>query len=427
MKFHKLLVKSYGTIGIILALGLLHVSGQNKTLEFKDKVYEENIKTAILFRSDDPMAAPVKPAAISILQPVALVLKFDDIYTDDADYYRAKIIHCDYQWQPSPISPLDYLHEYNDFLIDEFDFSIATKVPYTHFTFPIPRVKIPGNYLLVVFREPDENDIIISKRFIVFDQRIRIMGNVGLSTGVVQRRFNQQIEFSLDYKSFPVANPYLDIKVAVRQNHRWDNAILNLQPTMIKEDVQQIEYRHFNFENNFKAGNEFRFFDIRSIHFGGRNVEKTNISDTQINAYLYTDKSRGTEPYTFVRDLNGGFIVQNSEGSDNFLESDYINVNFFLEPDEAIEDDIFIAGKLTDWDMMLENKMEFNQVSGLYMGNLLLKQGIYDFIYYLPGHTTNPYYFEGNHADTKNEYEIIVYYRDPTMSTDIIVGYLWID
>jgi len=427
MNFSKLSFISYAIIILISIVSHVQVNGQTKTLEYIDKIYEENIKTPILFRADNVKASPLNPAAISIIQPIPLVLKFDEINTDDADYYRAKIIHCDYNWRPSQISSMDYLYEYNEFTVDEFDFSIATKVPYTHFTFPLPKVKLPGNYLLVVYREPDEEDIIISKRFIVFDQRIKILGNIGLSTGVVQRRLNQQIEFALNYKSFPVSNPYLDVKVVIRQNHRWDNAIFNLQPTMIKEDIQQIEYRHFNFENNFQAGNEFRFFDIRSTHFGGRNVEKTNISDTRISAYLYIDKSRGTEPYSFVRDLNGGFIIENSEGTDDFLESDYINVNFFLEPGEEIKHDIFIAGKLTDWNMSDKNKMNFIEVSGLYMGNLLLKQGIYDFTYLMPGYAENPNYFEGNHAETKNEYEIIVYYRDPAMNSDIIVGYLWLD
>ena len=252
MNFNKLLFKSYVIIILICLVGHAYATNPQKSIEFIDKVYEENIKTPILFRADDPKATPLNPAAIPLTQPIPLVLKFDEINTDDADYYRAKIIHCDYNWTPSQLSDLQFLYEYNEFPIDEFEFSVATKVPYTHFTFPLPKVKLPGNYLLVVYREPDEKDIIITKRFIVFDQRVKIMGDVGMSTGVVQRRLNQQIEFILDYTSFPIANPYLDLKVVVKQNHRWDNAIYDLRPTMIKEDIHQIEYRHFNFENNFQ-------------------------------------------------------------------------------------------------------------------------------------------------------------------------------
>jgi hypothetical protein len=88
-----------------------------------------------------------------------------------------------------------------------------------------------------------------------------------------------------------------------------------------------------------------------------------------------------------------------------------------------VHEDIFIAGKLTDWSYGTKNKMEFIPVSGLYKGNLFLKQGLYDFIYYMPDHPETPFLLEGNHFETRNQYEIIVYYKDPAMSTDLIIGY----
>lgn len=425
MNFYKLLLISY----IILLLIPIHHTtpasdNKKKELEFIDKIYEQHIKTAILYHADDIKATPLYPAAIPIFQQIPLVLKFDELFTDDADYYKAKIIHCNMNWESSYLSELQYLYEYNEFSVDEFDFSIATKVPYTHFTFPVPKVKLPGNYLLVIYRDGNLEDIIISKRFIVYDQKVKIMGDVGLSTGVVQRRLNQQIEFSINYTKFPISNPYLDIHVVLKQNHRDDNAILDLKPTMIKEDIFQLDYRYFNFENNFKAGNEFRFFDIRSVHYGGRNVEQFDISETQVDAYLSFDKSRETEPYSFIRDLNGGFVIENSEGNNDFIESDYINVHFILDLEGNINQEIYLGGKFTDWNFENSNKMKFIDASGIYMCNLLLKQGLYDFIYYVPENKGNSTMLEGNHVETNNEYEIIVYYNDPMLHTDIIIGYL---
>jgi hypothetical protein len=424
MNFVKLYFISYIIIFIFPFHHTSSASKNKKELEFIDKIYEDQIKTAILFHADDIKATPLYPAAIPIFQRIPLVLKFDELFTDDADYYKAKVIHCGMNWEASSLSELRYLYEYNEFIIDEYDFSIATKVPYTHFTFPLPKVKIPGNYLLVIYRDGDEEDIIISKRFIVFDQKVKIIGDVGLSSGVVQRRINQQIEFSVNYTNFPIPNPYLDIHVVLRQNHRSDNEIHDLVPTMIKEDIFQLDYRYFNFENNFKAGNEFRFFDIRSIHYGGRNVDKYDISETQIDAYLSIDKSRETEPYSFIRDLNGGFVIENSEGNNDFIESDYINVHFILDLKEKINEEIYLGGKFTDWRFEEFNKMKFIDASGIYISNLLLKQGLYDFIYYVPGNKENSTLLEGNHVETNNEYEIIVYYNDPRLHTEVIIGYL---
>jgi len=394
-----------------------------KVLEYIDKIYEKNIKTAILFDGSMPIGNSPSSAAIPIIQQRPLILKFDEINTDNADYYKVKIIHCNFDWSRSNLTDQQFLYEYNEFSIETYEFSIATKVHYTHFTFPLPRVRLPGNYLLVVYRDTDTDDIIITKRFMVYDQRVKIQGEP-MSAGVAMRRTSQQITFTIDYKGVPVSNPYLDILVALRQNQRWDNMIMGLAPTMVRDDLGQMEFMHLNFDNSFMAGNEFRFFDLRSIHFGGRNVDRIDVSKTQIDAFLYLDKSRGTEPYTITKDMNGGYLIENTESGNDLVESDYINTFFFLDLKGKSNDDIYIAGKLTDWSFRESNKMKFVESTGLYMGNLLLKQGLYDFIYYLPGKRENPYLLEGSHFETLNEYEILVYYHDPLLNTDVLIGYV---
>lgn len=422
MNFCKLLMKSYALTSLIFLLGIVRGTAGDKVLEYVDKVYEPNIKTPFFIKAGSNVDNVPHPAVVSIHDPRPLVLKFDEIDTDNADYYFATILHCNYEWQPSKLSELQFLHEYNEFSIDEYDFSVGTKVPYTHFTFPIPRVKVPGNYLLVVYRGQDRKDIVISRRFVVFDQRVKILSEVGLSTGTAQRRVNQQIDFTLDYNGISVPNPYLDIKVVIRQNQRWDNAIDDLQPSMVKEDIRQIDYRFFDFESNFKGGNEFRFFDIRSMHFGGRNVERFTISDTQIDAYLFADRSRGSQPYTFIDDLNGGFTIENLERSAHNTESEYIKVHFYLQSEQSIGDDVFVAGAFTGWSYDEVYRMNYLKASKMYAKSLLLKQGLYDFVYYTPT-LSDPYFFEGSHAETTNQYEIIIYLEDAMMGTDVVIGY----
>ncbi len=63
----------------------------------------------------------------------------------------------------------------------------------------------------------------------------------------------------------------------IRQNQRWDNAIRNLKPTMVREDQNQLEYEHFTVQNEFRGGNEFRFFDIRTLNFPGQNVANIDL------------------------------------------------------------------------------------------------------------------------------------------------------
>lgn len=395
-----------------------------KTLLYENHIYEKNIRSVLLYPFDGPERNPMLPAALPITQSFPLILSFDEVYTDEADRYMVKILHCNADWTPSNLKDMDFLDEYNEFSIDQFDFSMATKVHYTHFTFPVPRVKKPGNYLLMVYRNYDERDLIITRRFFVYANNIQIKGGIGMSTGVSQRLVNQQINFTIDYSDMFLSNPLLDIKVVIRQNHRWDNAIYDLRPTMVREDIHQLVYNNFDLKNNFLAGNEFRFFDMRSLRYSGQNIDRIMRGENGYDAFLYIDKSRGEEPYTITQDLNGGYLIQVKESRDPDLEADYARVHFFLELPGKIKEPVYLAGELTDWSYSEENKMQYLENSGLYTCMLLLKEGLYDYCYMLPEDAVNPNRLEGNHVETRNEYEIIVYYKDPSVNSDLIMGYL---
>ncbi len=399
------------------------IQAQDGEFVYSDKIYRKNIKTVLLYPANASMTYRYPPPIIPANNTYPLILKFDELYVDVAPYYQAKILHCNADWTPSGISDMHYIDHYNEYNIDDFEFSMATKTPYIHYTLEIPPVKMPGNYLLVVYDADHKDDIIITRRFIVYDQQIKIEGDIALPGGVRERLVNQQIDFIIDYKLFPVSNPLLDFKVVIRQNNRWDNAIYDIKPTMIRDDLKQLVYRSINFENNFKGGNEFRVFSIKSRQFAGKNVDKMDVSRTQVDVYLFVDKPRNTEPYSIEPDRNGEYFIETTDGSDPMTESDYFNVHFLLKAPETYSDDIYIAGKLTDWTYNPSNKMEYLPASGLYNCNLLLKQGIYDYIYYMPYNTADPYQIEGSHFTTRNSYDIIIYYFDYKINADVVVGY----
>ncbi len=409
----------------VLLFTFLHLFAENeKKLLYENHIYEKNIRSVLLYPLEGPRRDPLLPAALPLNQSFPLALSFDEVYTEEADRYMVKILHCNMDWTPSGLKDMEFLDEYNEFSIDQFDFSMATKVHYTHFSFVVPRVKKPGNYLLVVYRNYDEKDLIITRRFFVYANNIQIKAGVGMSTGVSQRLVNQQINFTIDYSNMFLSNPLLDIKVVIRQNHRWDNAIYDLRPTMVREDLHQLDYKNFDLKNNFLAGNEFRFFDMRSLLYSGQNIEKIIREDYGYDAFLYVDKSRGTQPYTITRDLNGAYVIENKDHPDANLEGDYARVHFFLELPEKLNTAVYLAGELTDWSYSKENEMKFLENSGLYTCTLLLKEGLYDYCYLVPDNAHDPNMIEGNHFETRNEYEIIVYYRDPSVNSDLILGYM---
>ena len=66
----------------------------------------------------------IRPAAAP-LQAQNLVLEFDDLQAQRSNYY-VKIIHCNYDWTKSTLQDLDFLTDYNEYPINDYDFSANT-------------------------------------------------------------------------------------------------------------------------------------------------------------------------------------------------------------------------------------------------------------------------------------------------------------
>ena len=394
---------------------------------YDNHAYEPDVKTILLNPTRNNMVELTQPAVLPIRQSDKLVLSFDYLYGNNEDF-RARIIHCNANWSPSNFDNIDFLNAYNEFRLEQFEQSFNTRVPYMHYTFEVPRVKLPGNYLLVIYRGNNQDDLILTARFMIVDNRVMTEPRVGLSTGITERATNQQIDFTVDYSNLEVNDPASEIKIIIRQNQRWDNAISGLKPTFIKDFEKKLNYEFFNLENNFQGGNEFRFFDLRSVNFPGQNVNKIDLTEDSITANLMLDKSRKDEAYATNQDLNGAFIIERVDASNPDVEADYVNVNFFLKSSRLEEGKIYVLGAMNHWRRERANRMIYSEEFGGYLGRQLVKQGWYNYIYYLESaKTRQPYFFEGSHSQAENLYEILVYHRGIGSRGDLLVGYLRIN
>ncbi|HEY0656746.1 MAG TPA: DUF5103 domain-containing protein [Chryseosolibacter sp.] len=395
-------------------------AASDKTLQLSDRAYEPQIKTIKLHPAFNEPQANLLPAVAKLGQP-NLLLEFDDLRAERDTYY-ARIIHCNYDWSRSMLQDLEFLAEFNEFPVNNFEFSIDTHIPYVHYWFNIPAVKLPGNYVVVVYRASDKEDIVLSRRFMVYDTRIAFSNERNLIGAGNIAKLNQQINFTIGYGSIDLINPLETVNVAIRQNQRWDNMATNVKPSFVREIEKQLEYRFFDDSKMFKGGNEFRFFDLRSLASPGRNVDfvKNNVKPFQ--ATLVKDKSRQYEAYAQYLDLNGGFINDNYDYRDASF-SNYAEVNFrLLSP--KLNGDVYVTGAFNYWNLGAENKMSYDSIQKQYTSTFLLKQGWYDYQYYVKSKSLPAYHLEGSHFETENKYEIFVYYRSQRPNADLLIGYL---
>lgn len=394
-------------------------SAQQKQISYENKKYEPFVGTIQLYpvtnNIDQELGAPI----VSINNVKSLLLQFDLLLEEYIDV-QAKIVHCNADWTKSVLNDIEFLYDYNSFDLRDFEYSYNAKTLYVNYWFNVPRVKVTGNYIIQVYQNGDEEDVLFTRRFIVFDNLVSIQPNSRISTGVIERDFNQQIDFDLIHSRIKVSNPRTEFTIVIRQNQRWDNALKGLQPTAIRRDKSLLEYRHFNMENNFKGGNEYRWADLRSYSFRGAYVSNVYPQANPREVEVNMGKSRKHEAYSLMQDRNGGFIIANTESINDYLACDYLLTKFQVKSDQ-LSDPVYVMGSFNDYQKDKKSLMEYDPMSQSYQTQILLKQGMYDYIYWVDG--TDPYYFEGSFYQTENNYEIIVYHKSFSDLADKVVGY----
>lgn len=397
----------------LLVTGLVQAQ---KTLEYVDQVYEPNIKTVQLFPEAPSIQAVLEPAVIKLGDSKKLRLVFDDL-KNDADYYYVYFIHCNYDWSPSDLRPNMYLNSYNEFEITDFEFSSESRINYVHYTYQIPRFKTSGNYLAVVYRNQNKDDIVLSRRFKVYDNKVGLGARVDRSATVANRRTHQRIEATVNYTELKTIDPRGQFKLVVRQNERSDRTQL-LTPTYIDDNAKMLRYQNLDEGNEFLGGNEFRFFDLSTVNFGGRNVDNTTFVNNRPYTKLSIDRTNDIA-YLINLDLNGKYYIRDLEGRDGRLTSEYVDIQFSLEQTETNEP-IYLLGAFNNWQKTEASKLYYNPATDRLEQHVLLKQGWYDYAYETLG---DPTQIDRSFYETENLYEVFVYFREMGARGDELVGY----
>jgi hypothetical protein len=255
---------------LISLLFLFNAVRAEKELRYENYIYEDQIRSVQLTQPGTIYPVPV----IKLGTSDQLTLSFDEL-GESNDYYQYTLVHCDAGWQPSNLRPLEYLNGNVFDNISDFKYSSNTYQRYAHYSVNFPTSsmspKFSGNYLLKVYRNFDENDLIITRRFFVLDIRATFTVDIHPATIAEARFSKQEIDFKVKIENYLVVNPYQDLKMVISQNNRWDNAIYNLKPRFIVGNEYDYNYE---FENLFDGTNEYRFFDFRSLRFFSQNVNR---------------------------------------------------------------------------------------------------------------------------------------------------------
>jgi len=407
---------------LLFFIPTLSLAQNDQTFTSENKIYLPNIKTVLCYNSNKEQSLPV----IMLNSSEAITFSFDDLLAGTKNYWYT-IEHCTAEWKPSQISTIDYLGSFNDDRIINYRYSSNTARKYTHYELSLPNTqiqpKIGGNYVLKVYLDGDKNKPVISQRFYVLDTQVAIAAEITNSLQVEYRNNKQKVNFTVNH-AFPIPNPYQDLKAVVMQNFNANTIQVNSRPAFVRPN--QLEYNDLN-TNDFWGDNEFRKFDTRSLRYKADNVKDIYRDKESVNVMLFQDAPRSVGAFGNQFDENGNFFIRNTDGRDDKTEAEYMGVLFTLNAAAPnTNGEAYVIGRFNNYTMSSENKLLYDAIRKQFYGNIMLKQGLYDYEFaWFNKDTkvleTKP--FEGAFFQTENSYQIFVYYRRPGARWDTLVGF----
>lgn len=351
-------------------------------------------------------------------------IQFDDLYSDEADYYYT-ITHYNSDWNgPSNLSKAEYLTGMDNQRIITYQNSFNTLQLYSHYRQVFPnkfnQITKSGNYLLTVLN--DESEVIFSRKFILYEEETRVGLIIRRSRDFETIDTKQNIELTINYGDKILQNPIQNIKVTLFQNGNWKTTISGIKPQYTLGS--ELIYR-YNKETQFWGGNECYTIDNKIIRATNNTVYKVTSGDNIYNTYLYTNIPRKKSIYTYFPDINGNFFIQNANSNNPETEADYTWVYFSLDTPFILEKEIYVAGMFNNYALSEESKMEYNSATKRYEKAILLKQGFTNYQYILAdklGKIEFENAIDGNHFQTENNYTALVYYRGNNERYDRVIG-----
>jgi len=201
---------------------------------YENKCYNDSIKTILLHPDNGELQYPI----IRLNTDEQLKLSFDH-FGNDPLIYHYTIIHCDVNWNPSDLNSMEYIDGFDYGDITDYEFSFNTIQPYVHYELKFPneilKPRISGNYLLKVYNEFKDDQVVFTMRFLVLDNKLSISGQVRRPSRIAEREYKHQIDFKIDRGNFTIDDPFNSLKVVLMQNGRWDNVKTGMQPTFIND------------------------------------------------------------------------------------------------------------------------------------------------------------------------------------------------
>ncbi len=396
--------------------------------QYRTQVYDDNIKTLQVLPNGYSLLLPV----IDMNTSDQIMVSFDELSYEASNFYY-KIVHCDAGWNESDLVSMEYLDGFDGRMIDNYEYSKNTTVNYVHYKLMFPnddvKLKLSGNYVVKIARNGDfENSVVATACFSLVESLVDVNVDVsGSSIKELNGRY-QSLTLDLNVGAVGSRDKMQDFFVVVRQNNRTDNEAFGLTPSYVNGD--RLHYENME-ELEFEGGNQYRSIDFSSHHTYGSGIDHVEFEDGMYHVVLNQEKMRTDNKEAYAMDAHGGYMVNLQKSVESDIEADYMWVHFYYFAESPYWDSkMYILGDLTYNDVAIDNEMQYDMLGRFYSKSLLLKQGGYNYVYVLKSKyesSLSVMQTEGSFWESRNRYEVYVYYRPFGARYDRLVGFNAVD
>ena len=404
---------------IILCLLTTIVLGQ-----YQEVNPPKNIKTIQVFNPQTNDNTPI----IKLGSEESLFFLFDDI---NAGYrrYQYSIEHRNADWTESNIFQSEFLNGVNADYARTYKNSFNTYQKYTNYQIQFPNeqmnIKLPGNYILKVYLDTDDNPV-FTKRFAVYQPITDVGVMVSRFNNPTVKELNQRLQVQVSSGTQNLTEVPDGAKLFLMKNNNWNEGYFVNRPSFSRPN--QLTYNDTN--TLFEGGAEYNWFDNKNLEVPSMTTEKTFRKDSVYHTVLRVDFPKYNLPYDDYPDIDGNFYIRNNRYGNEYAansEADYSWVYFALD---AFEDqnglyEPYVVGAFNNWNIDENSRLEKDD-SGLWVTELFLKQGYYNYQYVVKNTKTgkiDPSYVSGSFWQTENQYQALFYYRPWGQRYDILMGY----
>ena len=337
-----------------------------------------SVRTIQLYRGEDERTLPI----LNLRSRDYLNLEFD-LLEDGGRPLSVYFYHADREWRRD-LTPSEYLKTFQRADILNYSSSRATEVPYVHYRYRFPAEDIvftlSGNYILRVTEQGREFDVLFERAFFISEQATAV--NLSFETfPAAGQGFRSVAPVALFSPPNDIQGAVFDYAVCFTQNGQLLMPRCSSDPSLMLQPDLQF---YLQPSAAFEPMSADYFVDLSEIRVGNR-IAEVDRTESPFGVYLEPDYARfggaGIDPL-----INGQSVVRAAVKSvaEPGTAAEYINVQFnFVPPNERrLRGNVFVVGSFNNWEASGDSRLEFVSARGRYEGNLLVKQGQYEYRYH---------------------------------------------